>query len=112
MAKLALTIGCHAEQPLVVIRMWMNRWPSGNVDLLSQTNCVIFEQRLHVFPASKRADTAHSLDILYIIEARAASVPVHGTLLVGRLELAALHDNAAGCGDGALCDVKGVVIVF
>ena len=107
-----LTISRHTKQPLVVVGMWMQRRPRRNMNLLSQTDGMILKQGLHMLPATQRADPAYALDRIHVIQRAASGVPVHRALHVRRLELAALHDDFAGAGDGALRDVEAVVVVF
>ena len=82
------------------------------MDLLTQTDRVILEQRLHVFPAAERADPSHTVNRIDIVQAGPSCVAVHGALHVRRLKLAALHHDSTVRRDGALSDVKAVVVVL
>ena len=82
------------------------------MNLLTQADSMVLEQGLYMLPAAERSHAAHTIDRAYIVEARATRVTVDRTLHVRRLELAALHDNGAGGGDGALRNIERVVVVF
>lgn len=92
--------------------MRMQRRPRGDVDLLPQADGVELEQRLNMLPAAERSYAAYAIDIAYVVEARTTRITVYCTLHMRGLELAALHDDSTGGGDGALRDVERVVVVL
>jgi hypothetical protein len=107
-----LTLCCHTVQPRIFIGMRMQWRPRSNVDLLPQADGVVLEQGLYMLPAAERSHATHTINLAYIIEARTTRVTVDCTLHVRGLELAALHDNGAGGRNGALRDIKRVVVVL
>ena len=107
-----LTISRHTEQPLASLFCRMKRRPSTDMDLFPQTNGMVLQQRLYMFPAAQRPNPTHAFDLIHIIERRAPSVAVHGAFHVSGLELAAFHYDRAGRGDGALRDVERVVFIL
>jgi hypothetical protein len=82
------------------------------VDLLPQADGVELEQRLYMLPAAECSHAAYAIDLAYVVEARTTRITVNCTLHVCGLELAALHDDGTGGGDGALRDVERVVVVL
>ena len=71
--------------------MRMQRRPSGNVDLLSQADGVVLEQRLYVLPATERSHAAYAIDLAHVVEAGTTRITVNCALHVCGLELAPLH---------------------
>lgn len=65
-----------------------------------------------MLPTAQRAHPPHALNIDNIIQTRPARIPKHGALHMRGLELAALHENVARGGNGALRNVQAVVVVF
>lgn len=82
------------------------------MDLLPQADRVVFEERLYMFPTTEGSNTSNAFYRVYVVETGAPCIAVHSALHMGRFELAALHDDGAGRGYGALCDVERIVIVF
>lgn len=82
------------------------------MNLLSQADGMILEQGLYVLPAAESTNTAYAIDFADAVETGPACVAVNRTLHVGGFEFATLHDDGSRRRDGALGDVKRVVVIL